>query len=301
MTFQETGPYTLDDPSFELAKLACQAVLYEATAFPKPGLVTPISTGAHGDMDYFTFINSTTALHKHFLLFAEAGRSHASPKEIFFNLREIGIQAEKAMFLATEGVNTHKGMIFLMGVTLAATAKVLFDRLDFLQIQIVIKEMTAGLVLEDLKHLTKETAKSHGEKLYIDHGITGVRGEVEAGLPTVFDDSLPYFEALEGVPLNKRLVLTLFKIMTVCDDTTIVHRKGVQKLVVVKALAKEILAIYESEPVRFEAKLEELEASFIKDRISPGGSADLLAVTTYLSFVQRDLFSVTNQLEDRDE
>ena len=301
MAFQETSSYTLNDLSFKLAKLACQAVSYEVATFPKPGLVTPISTGAHEDMDYFTFINSTAALHQYFLLFAEAGQSHDSLKEIFANIRHIGIEAEKAMFLATNQVNTHKGMIFLMGICLAATAKVVSDGLDFSQIQVVIKEMTVGLVLEDLKHLTKETAKSHGEKLYVNHRITGVRGEVEAGLPTVFDHGLPYFESLEEPSLNKRLVLTLFKLMTLCDDTTIVHRHNVQKLMDVKELAKKVLVIYESQPEKFEGKLAEVEDSFIRDLISPGGSADLLAVTAYLSFVQQDLFSVTDRLEDRDE
>jgi len=293
--------HSINHISFELAKLASRAVLYEASAHPKPGLVTPVSNGAHEDMDYFTFLDSTTALHQYFILFAEAGGVKKTPKDIFANIRKIGLEAEIDMFKATKGVNTHKGMIFLMGICLAATAKVLFERLEFSQIQIVIKEMTSGLVLEDLKDLTSETAASHGEKLYVNHGITGVRGEVEAGLPTVFDHGLPYFRQLDGIDLNTRLVLTLFKLMTVCDDTTIVHRHSVMRLQVVKELAQEALTCYERQPMEWRTKLEELESMFIQNRISPGGSADLLAVTAYLSFVQTKFFAGTDQLEERDE
>jgi len=276
--------------AFKLASLALRAVLYEVSAYPKPGLVSPVSEGAHDDMDYYTFINSTTALTKYFTLFAEAGYSLKKVDKIFADIRKIGLQAEDAMFAATGGINTHKGMIFLMGISLAATAKTLYEGSDFKCLPKKIQEMTAGLVLSDLQHLTKETANTHGEKLYVNYGITGVRGEVESGMPTVFSHALPFWQANQDLSLNDQLIQTLFKIMTICDDTTIVHRHNVDKLLEVKANSQQFLKKDGIRSKEGKAQLEALCQNFAKQRISPGGSADLLAVTAFFALVQEQLF-----------
>jgi len=284
----------INDEVFKLADCASKAVLYEVSAFPKPGLVSPISSGAHDDMNYFTFIDSTTALMKYFILFAMAGYSSKDLKEIFSDIRKIGIQAEADMFAATGKVNTHKGMIFLMGVSLAATAKVLYERQDFKRISSTIQEMTADLVLKDLHHLTKETASTHGEKLYVNHNITGIRGEVEDGLPIVFLHALPFFQDNKDLTLNNQLIQTLFKIMTICDDTTIIHRHNVNKLLEVKEKGKKILAMDGVRSKAGQEQLEQLCHCFIEERVSPGGSADLLAVTVFFDLVQESLFYSKN-------
>ena len=281
----------VNDVVFKLASFASRAVLYEVSAFPKPGLVSPISTGAHFDMDYFTFLDSTTALMKYFVKFSEAGYSSRDVKEIFGDIREVGVEAERAMFDTTDEVNTHKGMIFLMGVSLAATAKVLYEGLCFECLSDVVREMTRGIVLGDLQHLTVATAVTHGERLYVEHGITGVRGEVEAGMPTVFLHALPFFQDSKELSLNERLVQTLFKIVSVCDDTTIVHRHDVGKLFEVKEQAKYFLDLGGVCSKEGRVLLEELCQSFVRDRVSPGGCADLLAVTVFFDFVNDGLFS----------
>lgn len=101
------------------------ALLGEVYATPKPGLVDRRDTGAHRDMNYETFLASTEAITPYMVcMFAEGMDATAAghtPEEVFQAIRGIGLEAEQAMYAATDGVNTHKGMIFTMGIVLAAT------------------------------------------------------------------------------------------------------------------------------------------------------------------------------------
>ena len=278
--------YTVNDYSFLIANLATRAILYEVSCFPSPGLVSPISNGAHDDMDYFTFLDSTTSLVKFFILFSEAGFSDRRPHDIFKIIRRIGIEAEQDMFEITNGVNTHKGMIFLMGIACTATAKAIYDKLDFVELPNLIKEMTAGIIQQDLKQLTQQNVASNGEKLFINLGLTGIRGEVESGMPTVFDLGLPFYKQHKGLSKNTRLLQTLFKIMTECEDTTIVHRHSIERLQDVKQQAKKILEFDGVKSSTGMTMINELGEQFIKENISPGGAADLLAVTVFFNLVE---------------
>jgi len=151
MTDEET--YHLSDRAFIIGNFAVQAILYEVSCYPSPGLVSPISNGAHTDMDYFTFIDSTIALSKYFTLFAQQGLSEKTHKEIFKEIRKIGKDAEKEMFTKTNGINTHKGMLFLMGISCAAVGKAIYEKRDFTEIKDIIKSMTEGIVEEELAYL----------------------------------------------------------------------------------------------------------------------------------------------------
>lgn len=101
-----------------VAALAVESMLYEVTATPKPGLVDRANNGAHYDMDFFTFMSSAAALHSCFDELIQAGIQMAEHpvSELLPELRKIGVQAEKQMFQFTKGVNTHKGMIFSLGM-----------------------------------------------------------------------------------------------------------------------------------------------------------------------------------------
>jgi len=279
--------YTVNRCAFQIAQLATRAILYEVSCYPAPGLVTPISNGAHHDMHYFTFLDSTAALVKYLILFAEAGFSEDKPSEIFRTIRQIGLDAEQDMFKATSGVNTHKGMVFLLGISCAATAKAIYEKMEFAQVSDIIREMTFGIIKQDLQLLSKDKIKSNGEKLYHDHGLTGVRGEVEAGIPSVFLSGLPFYRENKDLAINDVLLQTLLKIMTICDDTTIVHRHSISVLEQVKQQATSILKCGGVRTATGRIRIKELEETFIKRHISPGGSADLLAVTVFFDSVEQ--------------
>jgi holo-ACP synthase / triphosphoribosyl-dephospho-CoA synthase len=107
-----------------IGRLALTAALFEASATPKPGLVDPVSRGAHRDMDYSTFLSSAAAIGPRFVEFAKLGRLHeGEPSGLLPALRETGKAAERDMFDATGGVNTHKGLIFSLGLLCAAAGR----------------------------------------------------------------------------------------------------------------------------------------------------------------------------------
>lgn len=113
----------IDHRAIEIASLAVQAILYEVSCNPSPGLVSRVSNGAHCDMDYYTFLDSAAALINPLIQCTQTGFSAAAPKEIFEEIRLIGQWGEQIMFQKTKGVNTHKGTLFLMGTCCAAAGK----------------------------------------------------------------------------------------------------------------------------------------------------------------------------------
>lgn len=272
--------------SMMISEFAIQALIYEVSCYPSPGLVSPVSTGAHKDMNFFTFVDSTSVLSKYFMLFVQEGYSDKEYKEIFKRIRVIGIEAEKAMFMKTKGINTHKGMLFLIGVICAAIGKVFKEKKEFGQIRDVIKEMTKGIVDKELGNLKNGNELSHGEKLYIKYNTEGIRGEVERGLPTVFEFSLDWYKQSKDLNINDRLVHTLIGIMQSCDDSTIIHRHSIEVLNEVKKRSKEIISIGGMRSEEGRIIINNLCEEFVKRNISPGGSADLLGVTIFVDLVE---------------
>jgi len=284
--------HSFDEHSINIASLAVQAMLYEASCTPSPGLVSQTSSGAHTDMDYFTFLDSATSLIKPLIHCTEAGFSSRSPKEIFHQLRLIGKLGEQQMLAKTSGVNTHKGMLFLLGICCAAGGRALFDATPFLSLQGIIKEMAAGLVERELSSRLIEFTKiddfalTNGERLFLQYKVEGIRGEVQSGLPIVFDFSLGFYKANQGLNQNHRLVQTLLAIMQFCEDTNILHRHSLETLKEVQETAKQILSIGGVATVQGLKAIEAMNEDFSNRKISPGGSADLLGVTVFLQLLE---------------
>lgn len=272
---------------FDISGFAVQAMLYEVSCFPSPGLVSPISNGAHKDMNFYTFIDSICALNRYFTKFAAEGFEGISCKELFGNIRRIGIEAEKDMFLKTKGVNTHKGMIFLMGIACAAASKAINHRKSFEDIRKIIMEMTSGIVKNELENIDLNKIMSYGEKIYVDYKIKGIKGEVEAGIPTVFEFSLEFFDKCRDLNINDRLVHTLIGIMQICEDTNIIHRQSVEVLKEVQEKAKGIIRAGGMRSDNGKKLISKLSEEFIERNISPGGSADMLGVTVFFSLVKK--------------
>ena len=271
----------------QIGTLALEAMLVEVSVTPKPGLVDRNNSGAHSDMCFFTFLKSAASLRSCFEEFAEAGHvggiKNFSPDEIFPCIRRIGIEAEKLMFNATNGINTHKGEIFSLGV-LSASAGYLSGLNQDVNPEDVMK--TAGLMCKGLceRDFAEARAKpsdqlTKGERIYLEHGITGIRGEAEAGYPVVRDYALPAMRKYiaEGLCLNDALVMTLIHIMSVNDDTNIIARHGLSVCEEVKERSRDMILNHVCIDDIFR-----LDDEFIRRNISPSGSADLLAVTYFL-------------------
>lgn len=280
----------------QLAIYAQQAVLYEAVLFPKPGLVDAQNSGSHSDMDIYTFLNSSTGLVEGFYEFALMGLNwQGEANELFQAIRPIGITAEKEMFKETKGINTHKGIIFSLGIFLAAVGKVLQAKImkekNFPVIEpnereaifIYIKEMTAGLVSNDFKYLHLKEHLTHGEKLYLKYGFTGIRGEAEAGYPILQQEILPMMKINDkDRAFNLQLLEILFYLMASVEDSNLVHRGGMEALLFVQEEAKKLLKEEKKFKPTTIPKIERLNQLFMEKNLSPGGSADLLIIVIFL-------------------
>lgn len=267
--------------------LIIKSLLYEVSCYPSPGLVSPISTGAHNDMDYYTFIDSISEIGPLFEEIMEISMSEIPINKLLSTIRPIGMNIEDVMFTTTKKVNTHKGLIFLLGIVAASVSKAFYNNLPFNSVPSIIKEMSSNLVETELCSKNSRNITTYGEKIFRKYGITGVRGEVEKGLPIVFNHSLPFYEKYSNIKTNKRLYLTLICIMAYCEDSTLLHRHNINVLEEVNKRSMEILNFMEYKDLNFiEEEISKLDKEFSKRKISPGGSADLLAVTVFLDGIK---------------
>ena len=281
-----------NDTIFKLGEFATEAMIYEVSCFPSFGLVSPVSSGSHSDMDYFTFIDSTTALNRYFLEMASAGYSSDPIDKIFSTVRKIGEDAEKAMYIKTKGINTHKGMIFVLGLGITASSKILYDKGDFNDISKLIQNMTSGIVNNELKNLHTKTDLTHGEKIFLEYGISGVRGEAELGFPIVFNYALDLYDSTKKLGQNNRLVQALLGIMSRCKDTTILHRHDYDTLLNLQKNSENLINLGGLHNLDNLSEIDNLNCHNEKNGISPGGCADLLALTVFLSKLKESFFDL---------
>jgi triphosphoribosyl-dephospho-CoA synthase len=236
-------------------------------------------------MNILTFMASSAAIAPAFFLFAQAGLDHVgSISDLFPTLRKIGFVFEKRLLEATKGVNTQRGILFSAGL-LGGCASFFCKSQNNINIKGVlelVRDMTRGLVAKELRELSPEkTGLTAGQKLYLRYGITGIRGEAEAGFPSILNRGLPALKNALGLkkPLNESLVHSLISIMTELEDTTVIWRAGKRQLIKVQQSAREILkrgSIFTPEGWMLIHRVDE---EFKSMGISPGGSADLLALS----------------------
>ncbi|MGE5632136.1 MAG: triphosphoribosyl-dephospho-CoA synthase CitG [Caulobacteraceae bacterium] len=279
-----------------ISQIAVKAMLYEVSATPKPGLVDRNNSGAHSDMDFYSFMASSSVMPVTFYRCALAGFEFRDQnmRGLLNMIRPIGIKGEKMMFSATNGANTHKGLIFSLGLISAASGYV-YGKSRVLPINPeeichTVSSMAEGITERELGHVQNIEKQTYGELLYKKYGIKGIRGEAEKGFPTVLKTGLPVLNRLTDEKLlsfNDMLVQTLLSIMAEAEDSNVIGRNGPEALEYVKASAEAVLKTGGMLTEEGKKSVYKLDDEFIKRNISPGGSADLLAITIMLYFVQK--------------
>lgn len=282
--------------SNHIGLLMQKALFYEVNTSLKPGLVDRLHNGSHKDMRLSTFINSAYSLTDYFCQCVKEGLScDCSKKELpllFQKLRGIGKQAEKNMLFATQGINTHKGIVFSGGILCTAVgyyistnSKDISSENFLLSLPEICRCMLPEL-LSDYLTLTPDTAKTNGEKLYLKYKITGIRGESKEGFPLLFNVGFPLFQAVlkKGFSLWQAGLITLLHYIACTEDTNLIIRSDYQLACKIQKDLQQFLAhaTYEEQL----SILPKLDAFFVSRNISPGGSADMLALTYFLYFIQ---------------
>ncbi|HEY4537036.1 MAG TPA: triphosphoribosyl-dephospho-CoA synthase CitG [Erysipelothrix sp.] len=267
----------------KIVDLAIKSLIHEVSLYPKPGLVDPIDAGSHDDMDYYTFIDSCFALSDGFNHYYKTGEQHQGDlPALFKKIRIVGMQNEKAMFAATQEINTHKGANFMFGIIISLIAHLNNPNLHHLQE--AIKIMTSGLVENELESLTE--FKTHGEIMFEKYGYTGIRGEVESGIPHAFDIALPKIKEAHHYQLG--LKQALLALIAHNNDSNMLKRGGIEGLKLGQQLAQQPY-------VDINLHLNNMNQKFKEKNLSPGGSADLLAVAIFLYLYERELEKTSEQ------
>ncbi|MGN0996624.1 MAG: citrate lyase holo-[acyl-carrier protein] synthase [Candidatus Ventricola sp.] len=280
-----------------IAQQAQRALLCEVAVTPKPGLVDRANAGAHRDMDIFTFIDSACSLRDYFETCARAGLSHrgGDAQACFDSLRVPGLLAEAAMRDATHGVNTHKGAIFSLGICCAALGMG-GEEGSAEDALVRCGEMTRARMEQELARIAQGEAASFGETLYQRRRVGGVRAEAASGFPAVRGAGLPRLHGAlaAGLSLNDAALCALIALMSCTQDTNTVRRGGEAAAVrlrgeaaaldgeIAAALAQGALA--ERMP-RLRERLTQWDDALSAQGISPGGCADLLALTLLAHFM----------------
>ena len=280
-----TIPYIIG----HLASMALQA---ELDTTPKPGLVDRNDNGAHCDMDHALMQRSIKALHPYFVRLAKLGFTDKQP--CHDEIVHIGIEAEREMFKATGGVNTHKGALFSIGLAAVALAGEAFCRITqaegcgTMAYNDVNSKQIRSLSnsIASLARLFPDTNGTHGSKAKANNILKGALDNAREGYTQLFKAWLPFYIDRIAEGDNYALHKTLLRIMCDLDDTNIVYRTSMETMQEVKTEARQMLDTSRN-IVNFEAALQAMNTDYIHRNISPGGSADMLSLVGFLSCVVR--------------
>lgn len=267
-----------------VSNAAYAALSHEARVTPKPGLVDENNTGAHKDMTLSLLLESALAVSPFIGMCAESGfQTKDDPPEIaFLTLKDIGLEAEKAMYRATSGVNTHKGAIFSFCLIAGAYGRL--TGLGSVTHERLLKTASqlAEKAVKDALTNARSFPVTHGDSAYREKKLSGARGEALHGYPSILNIALPALECAEkkGYSPNDASVYALLSLIAHVDDTCLYARGGEEGLHLAKSLAQSALS------GDFMREAEKMDSLFIEKRLSPGGCADLLAAAIFITLLE---------------
>lgn len=265
-----------------LGRAAIVALYDELALAPKPGLVSFVDSGSHADMHAGTFLRSLFALHAGFVEAARAGAVHAP----FETLERFGIDAEARMLRATDGINTHRGAIFSLGLLCAGAGALAAAGSDCTP-----AALRRALRLhwgDALGERAGRERTSNGSRAARRHPALRTAGDEAAlAFPTLFERVLPALQAARaaGADAARARLQALFAAMAHLDDTNLVHRGGLDGLRFVQAAARDYLDAGGAIAPDGVGRARCLHRAFVARRLSPGGAADLLAAACWLERV----------------
>ena len=221
----------------------------------------------------------------------------------------LGLAAIAALTIARDSqLNEYQDnrQIWLVNNDHAPIANILTDR----PLRFTVTELSERIA--ELSGLLAAGNDSHGAKAVKEHGIKGALQLAQEGYKPLFEDWLPFYRSAgaaglrpctdvrsagaaglrpysaaakrgwtrpgpDGTAENDRLLQkTLLRIMSSLDDTCVIHRVGYNRAQEVKEEAKALLDDFSEEGLR------KMKMRYDAEGISPGGAADMLALTIFV-------------------
>jgi triphosphoribosyl-dephospho-CoA synthase len=274
-----------------IATQAYRALLGELATWPKPGLVSHVDNGSHRDMNAGMLSTSAAVLRPFFAELALAGYTQAGMN----SLRAIGLRAEAAMLSATGGINTHRGAIFGLGLLCAAAGRAGGVTAD----GAVVARARLGAIVtrcwgDDIRR-GPIPLFSHGSAAFRQYGARGARGEAEDGFPSVYEIGLPALglgRALAPGVAVAPAVHTCFALIAAIRDSNLLHRGGAQGASYAAEAAARFLSQGGVGAPDWRHRAAAVHANFVARNLSPGGCADLLAMTLFVDALESGSTSI---------
>jgi triphosphoribosyl-dephospho-CoA synthase len=270
-----------------IAEQAVLALLDELAAWPKPGLVSYVDGGSHTDMDAAMMQASAESLRPFFAELAGAGQDGADMD----HLRTVGLRAEVAMLDVTGGVNTHRGAIFGIGLLCAAAgtvAEISTKYAAFAPVRlgdVVMRRWGAEIKRGPIPLV------SHGAAALRRHGAGGARAEAAGGFRSVYEVGWPALRKgrlLQPDDANAPPVQACFALIGEVCDTNLLHRGGTDGMRYASKAAASFLSQGGVGAPDWRPRAAAVHADFVARRLSPGGCADLLAMTLFIDAMERE-------------
>jgi triphosphoribosyl-dephospho-CoA synthase len=269
--------------AMEIAAHAVDCLLLELETYPKPGLVSRIDAGSHTDMNADTMRRGARAIGPYLCALVEAGAQAGG----MGRLRKVGIQAEAAMLEATGGVNTHRGAIFGLGLLCAAAGARLSGTVETgASLGSVVARLWGEEILSG-----RGTLRSHGVEARRRYGAGGARREAARGFPGVYNIGLPALRQAAYMALADAEAVRVhacFSLIAAVEDTNLLHRGGPMGLYFAQKAARSFLDRGGVSQDGWRERARTVHEAFIARRLSPGGSADLLAMSLFAQAFESD-------------
>ena len=264
-----------------IGRAAVVALYDELALAPKPGLVSFVDSGSHADMDAHTFMRSLFALRHSFPRLAAVGAAGAG----FETLAREGVAAEVRMLAATGGVNTHRGAIFSLGLLCASAGALAAQgaRLDAAALRRTLIAKWGDALIDRASRTGPGAGSLAAQRL----GLRSAGAEAACGFPVLFETTLPALLAAQagGATRSQARLQALFATLAVLDDTNLAHRGGLAGLQHAQRAARAFLAAGGALRPDALAHARALHADFVARRLSPGGTADMLAAACWVQRV----------------
>jgi triphosphoribosyl-dephospho-CoA synthase len=271
-------PAVADAALLRIGRAATAALYDELALDPKPGLVSFVDAGSHHDMDARTFMRSLFSLRHYFPSIAALGAQAAS----FPLLEQAGLAAETRMLNATQGVNTHRGAIFSLGLLCASAGWLLANE----------KPLSPGAIQERLLSQWGDAlvqrcghgSISNGQSAARLFGLRSAGEEASLGFPVLFNTAVPVLRASlrQGLDVRSARIEALFHIIAHLDDTNLAHRGGLAGLRYAQQAARDFLGAGGAARADGMAHARSIHQAFVVRRLSPGGAADILAAACWV-------------------
>jgi triphosphoribosyl-dephospho-CoA synthase len=267
-----------------IVSLANNSLYAELECYPKAGLVSLVDIGSHRDMDHHTFLASIKALDDYWMQMVELGIKNAP----FSELVVAGLAAEYVMLSTTNGVNTHRGAIFIVGILVAVCAVAYVTQAKFAMIPDLIRNLWGDSIL---KHHTNKT--SHGQRVRDRYSLSNNSDIIQhaaGGFEDIFSQYLPLLKEFYPRYDEAAYIQLFYYILSQVQDTNLLYRGGLVGLEFAQAQAQKFISSGGIMQYDWLLYAQSIHQQFITRNLSPGGCADLLAATIFVYHAEVELW-----------